>query len=401
MDQRNAKTATSQPVGGDDMVGRARSFRSTLQATAADAEANGRVAGTTMQALNDAGLLNLLKPARFGGRQLGPSTIFAVSAELAQGCASAGWCAAVANTGTWMLSKWSLEAQTDVWGDNPDAIVCATGAPTGKAVAVDGGYTLTGQWPYASNCQNSHWSILSCMVQPGGDGAVEPALFLVPTSSAKVDHGSWQVSGLAGTGSKTLYIDEPTFVPAYRMVRFADVIAGTTPGEQLADNPSSHFGFATFSASPLAGALLGMARGAQDAFAAGMRAKVGPGGKSAADNPFLQQRLGWASATTDSAYELLLNSLRAAEVTIGGGEKLAVADRVRLRRDCGYGAQQARAAVDALMSVAGASSADLGKPIQRFWRDVNAGARHAALDADTVHTQMGQHMFDLPVVGAY
>lgn len=400
MDARVTETPTSQSTRGD-MVERARSFQSALRETAAATETNGRVSERAMQTLNEAGLLNLLKPARFGGTQLGPSTIFAVSVELARACASVGWCAAVANTGTWMLSKWSIEAQEDVWGENPDAIVCATGAPTGKAAPVDGGYELTGQWPYASNCENSQWCILSCMVQPSGDAPAGPALFLVPAALLQVDQSSWQVSGLAGTGSKTLHAPQPIFVPAYRMVRFADIVGGTTPGEQLPDNPSAHFAFATFSASPLAGALLGMARGAQDCFAETMKAKMQPGGKTAADNPFLQQRLGWASAATDSAYALLLNDLQAAESAIFSGEQLSAGDRIRLRRDCGFGAQQARAAVDILMSVAGASSADLGKPIQRFWRDVNAGARHAALDADMVNTQMGQHIFDLPITGAY
>jgi len=44
--------------------------------------------------------------------------------------------------------------------------------------------------------------------------------------------------------------------------------------------------------------------------------------------------------------------------------------QARLRGACGYAVQALRAAVDALVSIAGASSFAEASPVQRHWRDL-------------------------------
>ena len=46
---------------------------------------------------------------------------------------------------------------------------------------------------------------------------------------------TWDVIGLAGTGSKTLVLDN-VLVPEHRVVLFADAAAGQTPGSRLNQN---------------------------------------------------------------------------------------------------------------------------------------------------------------------
>jgi alkylation response protein AidB-like acyl-CoA dehydrogenase len=53
--------------------------------------------------------------------------------------------------------------------------------------------------------------------------------------------------------------------------------------------------------------------------------------------------------------------------------------RARIRGESGYAAKLLREAVDALVSVAGASSFADANPIQRMWRDANVATRHAML----------------------
>ena len=53
------------------------------------------------------------------------------------------------------------------------------------------------------------------------------------------------------------------------------------------------------------------------------------------------------------------------------------------------------------MASAGASASELDKPIQRFWRDLNAGARHVSLDVDGINMAVGQDLFGVPVTGPF
>jgi alkylation response protein AidB-like acyl-CoA dehydrogenase len=48
----------------------------------------------------------------------------------------------------------------------------------------------------------------------------------------------------------------------------------------------------------------------------------------------------------------------------------------------GYAARLLREAIDALMSIGGASGFAASSPLQRMWRDANIAARHALLATD-------------------
>jgi alkylation response protein AidB-like acyl-CoA dehydrogenase len=278
--------------------------------------------------------------------------------------------------------------------------------PTGKCQRADGGYLISGRWPWASNCDNSDWFFVSTLL-PEVDGASPGAgWFLTPRDSLSVDQTSWHVSGMQGTGSKVIFSEQPVFVPEHRVIRFSDILAGTPPGRSIPDNAPSAFGFGTFGAVSLVAPLLGMAQGALDWFAHAMRTKVRAGSRPgtpliAAHNPFTQERVGQASAAIDAAMALLLADLPKLEAKIQAGESIDIPDRIRIRRDCGFAARQAVDAVNGLFEGAGASGADLDSPIQRFWRDINAAARHVSLDVQAINSTVGQQLFGLPPVGMY
>ena len=56
---------------------------------------------------------------------------------------------------------------------------------------------------------------------------------LVPITDMKVDQDTWFTSWSQGTGSKTVRIERPVFVPEHRVRRFAEIVAGTVPGKQI------------------------------------------------------------------------------------------------------------------------------------------------------------------------
>jgi 3-hydroxy-9,10-secoandrosta-1,3,5(10)-triene-9,17-dione monooxygenase len=312
----------------------------------------------------------------------------------------------IANMCAVHASSWSLQAQEEVWSAHPEGLVCGVVVPTGRCAPVPGGFEIQGRWPYASNCDNSDWIFVAARLPEMGGKPPDTGLFLLPISEYGIDHDSWRVAGMQGTGSKTLVIETPVFVPEHRCVRFGNMVAGTTPGRSVPGNFLTNFPFATFSAVVLVAPMLGMAQGSLDSFTCTMREKVlraiGPGPtKIASHTQPAQVAAGAASAAIDSGMGFLLRYLLAAERKIFAGETLTIAERIDIRRATGFAARQASTAVNTLFEAAGSSAAALSNPIQRHWRDVNVAARHVSLDVEGIYALVGQERFGMDPAGAY
>jgi resorcinol 4-hydroxylase (FADH2) len=390
----------------DELLDRARALRPMLMERASATEAGRRVSEDVTRALVEAGLYRLGQPRRFGGYEYGPSELLKLGFEIGRGCGSTGWCAMIANVNAWLASYWPLEAQEEIWGDDADHLVTGTFVPTGQCEPVDGGFRVWGRWPFASNCDNSDWLFVSALLPEAEGQPSSVGWFMVPRADLGIDQDSWHVAGMQGTGSKTLLADHPVFVPAHRVIRFADVERGTTPGRGIAGNVMAGFNFATMGAVTLVAPLLGTAQAALDWYSEAMRVKVKaslkPGAPmSVAQSPQAQARAGEAQVRIDAALALLLADLAPLEAQVRAGEDLAVADRVRIRRDIGFAARAAADAVNLLFEGAGAASAALDAPIQRHWRDINAAARHASLDTQAIYALVGQVCFGLDPKGQF
>ncbi|PXA83922.1 acyl-CoA dehydrogenase [Nostoc sp. 3335mG] len=390
----------------DDLLDRARALRPMLMERAAATEAKRRVSDDVTRTMVEAGLYRLGQPARFGGYEYGPSALLKLGFEIGRGCGSTGWCAMIANVNAWLASYWPIEAQEEIWGDNADHLVTGTFVPTGKCEAADGGYRVWGQWPFASNCDNSDWLFVSALLPEVEGQPPSVGWFMVPRADLGIDQESWHVAGMQGTGSKTLFAHDPIFVPAHRVIRFADVERGTTPGRAIPGNVMAGFNFATMGAVTLVAPLLGTAQAALDWYSEAMRAKVKaslkPGAAmSVAQSPQAQARAGEAQVRIDAAMTLLLADLTPLEARVRAGDELAVADRIRIRRDIGFAARAAADAVNLLFEGAGAAAGALDAPIQRYWRDINAAARHASLDTQAIYALVGQTCFGLDPKGQF
>lgn len=386
----------------DELVARAHEQLPYLPDRAHATELDRRVSAETVNRLKGERLLSVCQPRRFGGFEYGPQALVLLGHELGQACTSSAWIAGLANCNAWFASYWPLEVQQEIWGQDPDNVIAAPLAPTGSCERTTGGYLVSGRWPWASNCENSEWAIVSAIVPENEESPAGPVWLLTPMANLSVDQDTWHVAGLQGTGSKTLYSEEQIFIPDVYAVRVSDVVDGTTPGVSLDDNPLADFSWSTFGAAALVGPLLGAARGALNVFAEDMRRKIRPGHlTTSAHNPFVQERAGRAEAALDAAFALLVQDLHDAERIVFSGEKLSVSERVRVRRSLNFAARQALFVVNELYEGAGASSADLTRPLQRMWRDVNAGGQHVSLDDRSVMLMAGQNLFGLPPVGAY
>ena len=385
------------------LMERVHELQPIFAAAARDTETNRRVSKKTMDLIRDAELTKLVRPARFGGFEYGTSELAQIAFELGRVCGSTGWCGSLAMCYQWMTSFFTLEAQQDVWSD-PNNLIAGSYQPSKEVEIVAGGIKLAGAWPYASNCENSQWLMLGAAV-PNAKGPPDVMWCLVPITDMVVDQDTWFTSGLQGTGSKTVRIDRPVFVPEHRMLRFADIVAGTVPGRKIDDNNMSKFGFTTFGPTALVSPVLGMAQGALDCFIGMAKTKVRAAKPGMivpmASSPMIQNKIGAASATIESALTLLLTSVAAAEDKVRRGIPLETAERIAVRRNQGFAAKQSVSVVNDLFAKEGAAGSDLAAPLQRFWRDANAAALHLSLDWEPIAAMYGQHKLGLEPVGLY
>jgi 3-hydroxy-9,10-secoandrosta-1,3,5(10)-triene-9,17-dione monooxygenase len=176
---------TTPPVrrSGDELVAAARDLVPVLRERAEEADSQRRVHDETFAAIRDASLLHVLKPARYGGFEMGLVEYTRIGAELARGCASASWVYSLLAEHCWFISTFPEQAQNDVWGEDGYAVSAASLAadPARSQVErVGGGYRLSGRFPFASGSDHAQWLILGAVAETAVGRAPVAHLYVVP-----------------------------------------------------------------------------------------------------------------------------------------------------------------------------------------------------------------------------
>lgn len=396
------QAATARPDFAD-ILGRVRKLRPEIEGRALAAEKAKRVPAETIDALRGTQVFRLMQPARFGGYEYGPAELAQVGFELGRACGSTGWCGTLAVCFGWMTSFFPLEAQEEVW-DDPDNLLAVSYLPSPKVEVVDGGIKMSGTWPWASGVDSATWLILSALI-PGKDGPPSLAWCLVPVADVVVDHDSWNVCGLQGTGSKTVAITEPLFVPKHRVLPLGAIFSGKVPGLEVPGNTQARFGYPTFGPTALVAPIVGMAQGAIDAFAdtaRGARRMARPGVfEQVAESALIQSLVGQAAARIDGVRTLMLTSLEEGQEIVRAGGTLDIEQRVRIRRNHGFAARTSAEVATDVFAKSGAAAADEKNRVQRFWRDANVAALHASIDWDTLSALYGTQQLGLQPQGIF
>lgn len=353
----------------EEMVQRASALVPRLRERAAETERLRRLPDETVDDLVNAGLLRIGNPDRFGGVGLDLDASFEVVMELGRGCGSTAWVYSVLSTHNWMVGHWPQQAQEEYFADSPDTFA-SSGFDPGRAQVevVAGGYRLSGRWSFSSGCDAARWAMV------GGLVLGRHLLFLVPMAEVTVID-TWFVSGLRGTGSKDLAIDD-AFVPSHRACEMRALREAQTDGWALHRRAGYRAPQATLMPGTLVAPIVGMARGAVEAFAEGLQGRKRPDGTPLTHSAASQLRLAESSAEADVARCLLLHNSREAIDRAGRGEPFTLLDRVRARRDQLFAVKLAVRAIGRLVEEGGAHALHESSPLQRFYRDALAASQH-------------------------
>jgi len=385
-----------------ELLHRAREIAGIARERARETEAARRVGDDIIARMRQADLFRIMQPQAYGGFEYGFDVFAQVEATLASGCGSTGWVYGLLASHQWLIACFPQQAQDEVWGDR-GALAAGTYAPVAQAVAVDGGYMVSGSGSFCSGCDNAQWQFLGGMIPQGG-GPPRPGFFLLRTADIAIDD-NWHTMGLAGTGSKTIVADK-AFVPSHRALAFAELADATAPGMRAHANPLYKQSFLAVLPVTIVAPVLGMAEGALEAFLDMARVRttrgaVTGGNRRMAELTTVQLRAAEAAACIDAARLMMFRDLADAAATAARGEAVSVDVRLRNRRDQAFCVRLLTRAIDALFLAAGGQGLFLDHPLQRFWRDAHAAGSHISLNWDATGSMFGQYILGLEPKGQY
>jgi alkylation response protein AidB-like acyl-CoA dehydrogenase len=384
-----ASTAVEEIETPDaELVARATALVPLIREYAEQGSEARRVAPEVVKAMEESGLFHLMVPKRLGGFGASLRTAIEATAETARGDGSTGWVAALMTVGTAFAATFSEQCQDDIFGKNPRAKVCGIFSPGDRTEPVEGGYRVSGRWPYASGSFTADWASLTFTCEDG-----TPGMCLVPREAFTIEP-TWFVAGMKGTGSDTIVVKDH-FVPEYRTQRVPDMFASRFRSPHIDDRMAA-MPFNAVAAGILVAPQIGLGRHALEL----SREKLP--GKPVAYTAYTQAKdspthqLGVAKAATKLHLAELLIAKMCLDI-----DRAAVTRQLpdpeilaRLRNDTGVVAELVREEIDYLLTANGAGSFADANVLSRIWRDSETASRHAL-----VTTEIGREAYGRLLLG--
>ena len=397
-DQSRAVGTLPQPVwrdfsdiGYDEAMRRTREIVPLLRERAQTAEDARMLIRENEQLLHETGLFRFHQPRAFGGMELDFVAVVDIPAEIARGCPSTAWNVGNLACHHWILGYYDPETQHELWDANPDVLIASSIAlAAGRGRKVEGGFVVSGRWPFSSGVDNSDWNMLAVTVY-GDDGktAVDWRLCLVPKTDYEIID-TWYAMGMGATGSKDIKVSE-LFVPERRALALQRCRGGLDhPGGAVNPGPLFRLPIVAASSHPLAPAAVGAAEGAYELFVASMAKRMGTyTGAKVADFQAVQIKVARARCLIDSARGLLRQSAIALQTAAERNEAPDLATKLRYRAHTAFAVNQAREAVETLWSCYGAAGLYTRDPMQRYLRDAMAMNQHFSFNFDIAGSAFG------------
>jgi 3-hydroxy-9,10-secoandrosta-1,3,5(10)-triene-9,17-dione monooxygenase len=375
-----------------ELWARAEALLPKLRERATRSEELRRIPDETIRDFHDAELFRIHQPKRVGGAELEFAAVVTFGALLARACASTAWNWVNFAAHHMMLGMFPREVQDEIWGKSRDALIASSFVfPAGKARKVEGGYVISGRWPFSSGVDPSEWNMLAGLAWLDENAPPEQRVFLLERSQYKVID-NWYAGGLRGTGSKDVEAKEQ-FVSEHRTLAVADTKGGPTPGSAV--NPGPLFQMPVFALFPymLSGVPLGIAEGLIEEF--GPRTGKMTGAR-VAEIQSTQIRLGEATAYANASRLMQLTNCREAQAIIEAGDVPDSKTKARYRLEGAYAVEWAVRAVDVMFGLAGAGGLYESGATPRAFRDAHAVKQHFSFNTDIAATTYGRAAFGLP-----
>ena len=344
-----------------------------------ESEQERRLAAPIEVGVKAAKLLRTWVPRALGGHEASPRNGMDMLEAVARIDGATAW-----NLFIWLafspfVSFLPDDGIAEVFAEGPDVVGAGGLYPPGAAVVVEGGYRVSGRWPFASGSAHAAWLTGGCHVMEAGRprltsaGLPELRTFFMPAAGTET-LDTWHVTGLRGTGSNDIRADD-LFVPERRSFAFGpETVRGSAFGGAL-----YRFPLYGLIGTPVAVVALGIAEHAIDAFTDLAETKTAlSGGSPLREGPASQEDIGKARAAVRSSRAWLYEVVEGAWERTLQGDDPSLQERAELVLASTNATRSAAYAVDLMQSAGGSSAIFEASPIERCFRDVHAVTQHYA-----------------------
>ncbi len=347
---------------------RLRALEPAVAAERPDLDAARQLSDDLYHKLAAIGLFRTWLPAAYGGAELSALDFMDVVEEAAALEGAIGWLAgnggAMSRTAAFLPEESALEIFSD-----PAAFVAAGSAVFGTAVPTEGGYRVTGRWPFGSGAPHATWFSPFCEID-SPDHPSKPKIMVYVPRKDVILHDNWYVSGLCGTGSGDFEFQD-VFVPDRFVHPFEP--EPTQPGTLYRVRTRHLF---TWSVATVP---LGIARGALNEFVAMATRKKRMGDSiPLAERELVHSEVGRVEANLCAARVFLRQAMVDLLTAVDAGSD-AIPERVRMRLAATFASETALSAIGQLTAIAGTVSILRSFRLERYERDARAAAKHAAM----------------------
>ena len=343
------------------------------------ADARGRLCTELIECADARGLFATRVPTSLGGLDLSLVEQLELSEALSYVDGSVGWTLSFMTLSAGLVAGHvSDEGAREICDSNGGRWPRFSGTfpTTGVATRVDGGWSISGRWGFASGIDHSRWIAIGARLA-GAPPADRTAVLwaALPAEHARVIDGTWNVDGLRATGSRTFTIDT-VFVPGTRAFSVTDA---QERGSYVHRLPTL-----VFISPEHAGVALGLARRALDeviALAAG-KARMGGRAPLHARGAFLRD-IGRADTRLRAARALMVDRLGDGDAARAPMPSDYVTD---VRAAAAHVADVAVDVATLAYRYAGGSAIDRDHPLHRAWRDAVTATQHVHTNDENYET---------------
>jgi indole-3-acetate monooxygenase len=376
--------ATTRPQSGPpmsvaDIYANARSLAGYLREKSDDIDAARRLPPEVAARLREAGMFRLMMPKAWGGPELSPAEQVEVIEQLAMANSSAAWCAMIGCDSGFFAGYLDDAAGRELY-PRLDMATAGSILPNGRAERVDGGFRVTGQWPFGSGISHADVIALTCRLYEKGMPLMGPkatpatCAMLTPASGVEIVD-NWHTTGMRGTGSSDYRVTD-LFVLERFLVNF----------RQPAHREGILWRRFTNFLPKVSGVALGAARAAIDHVTGVMQNKVEmPSGRAYKNIARIQSVIADAEMMLGAARSYVFSAMAREWARLEKNEQPTVQERADAWLSRVNAAQAARNIVRMLYDAVG-SAAIYSKrsPLDRALRDAETFCQHIVSQRKTL-----------------
>jgi len=368
----------SSLANADAFVAAARNLGPQILDSVEWMESERRLPLDLVEAMKRAGVFTLSMPRAWGGPEADPMTQVRVVEALSERDASVGWSAMVGLHAGYFAAFMEQTAARQMFADL-NALTAGVTRPTGQAVAVPGGYRVSGRWTLGSGCQHSRWLFSGCVVVEDGkprkaaDGGTETRLCFVPQEAVEIVD-TWHSTGLRGSGSHDYACDD-VFVPAEH---------GFDPVRSPVLREEPLYGLRNMYLVNVAGIPLGVARAAIDATLALTEHKPTRIGTNLRDEAHVHLAIARAETLLGGARGFMFETLESIWASLNAGDGVSTRQHALYRLALCNAYEACVDAVDLMYKTASGTSLYTSHPLDRHFRDIHTASQHFVVSTKIV-----------------